>query len=1101
MGDASNTISYDENENRPANGRHNSDGNVVLGNNLTVIHSGPTDLGLHLSNAEDSFSSSYSNFFDKVESSNEAESFQSVNGSVLTETEIKHVSMPQNNENEIVNCSSTESEENIAIAKLVEDPNCSNSILLNPEITDNIQNNVNILESKEINHNSVVLEEDENNLCMSVTDLVDFSFKESETATNIPKDFPDFNSAFKYNDAITNFLQEMNANSSSKVPENLSKNSLEEMNMNSSSKVPENPSNNSLEEMNTNSSSKVPENPSNNSLEELDMNSSIKVPGNKSNNSLEEMNTNSSSKVPENKSNNSLEEMNANSSSKVPENKSNNSLEEMNTNSSSEVPENPSNNSFEELDMNSSIKVPGNKSNNSLEEMNTNSSSKVPENKSNNSLEEMNTNSSSKVPENPSNNSLEEMNTNSSSKVPENPSNNSLEEMNTNSSSKAPENPSNNSLEKNVTNLAYKMLENSTHDSHEESVIQFTNKMVKNSENNFGEIVCINSANKVSENQPNDLLNGTVPSLAYNMPENSINDYHEENGINSLYKVLENSPNFSPGQRVMSLAHNVSESSINNTCEKNDINSSYEIPESPVINVPQENVNNNSTCAEFENPTNNFEETVDANSAIKLAENTANASACISGVKTGNNLEENVTADFTSEKPIASESSTILEDLATVDPNVKESIKSINVPSKSAEKDLVFEQSENLNNDFIKSSNADAIFKIPDNLANNGAARISHEDFPFKVPDVPSDNTFKQLENMEFAFTLPENLPTNECDDEFSDAAQFFQDPSSFQFLENIRTSTVVPGPLIPRSSLYVNFDPLHSKFQSNALKSDNSELISTSLKETRISPDNSLNSGPEITNKNLADIAVRESVGNVLISFNSPQSSSKSGEREFVTLSPKKIYTEEELQQRLKLHELATQEAYLKKQREMELQFHKQQGLIKAQSSILEELLAVIIEFADDKKKLQEENTLLENEIKKLKEDLKTSTEDLQSVENTFADFHKRYEHCKVMLKSYKENEESLKQMNSDMQNKMKEQEEMYRMLQERAEEMLQKADAEVATIKRAGDAQVTVLKAQLKKAEMKISSLESDIKQIKLENNQLGGICDDLMAKVSRS
>ncbi|GFU57494.1 transforming acidic coiled-coil-containing protein 1 [Trichonephila clavipes] len=61
--------------------------------------------------------------------------------------------------------------------------------------------------------------------------------------------------------------------------------------------------------------------------------------------------------------------------------------------------------------------------------------------------------------------------------------------------------------------------------------------------------------------------------------------------------------------------------------------------------------------------------------------------------------------------------------------------------------------------------------------------------------------------------------------------------------------------------------------------------------------------------------------------------------------------------------------------------------------------------------------------------------------------------------------------------------------------------ANAEIESAKKSGDAEVTVLRAQLKKAEMKISSLEKDLEQKNRENTELSSICDDLIAKVGKT
>lgn len=354
-------------------------------------------------------------------------------------------------------------------------------------------------------------------------------------------------------------------------------------------------------------------------------------------------------------------------------------------------------------------------------------------------------------------------------------------------------------------------------------------------------------------------------------------------------------------------------------------------------------------------------------------------------------------------------------------------------------------------------------------------------------------------------------------DEEFHDAVQFFKDPSSLTFLENVGTSNAAPDPLLTRSSLYMNFDPLHAKFCSQSVKSNElQEIVEAEIEpEAPLEhPESGNNSVP--INKHLANASVRESVGNVLMSFDSPVTSKNCTDSDSVIntepCKPPKLYTEDELQQALKIQELSVQETFLKRQHDLELErlqkeqemeqkIQKQNLLCLSLNTTLKEVVEVACILADKQKNLQESLENAEKENVKLQEDLRISVEDLQKVESMFSDFHKRYEQCKSMLKVYTQNEDNLKQQLEAMNKQLQEKDEMYKILQGRTQEMLDKANTEVSNAKRAGEAQIAVLKAQLKKAELKISSLESDVKHVKIENGKLSSICDELMAKVSEA
>ncbi|GFS92222.1 transforming acidic coiled-coil-containing protein 3 [Nephila pilipes] len=653
------------------------------------------------------------------------------------------------------------------------------------------------------------------------------------------------------------------------------------------------------------------------------------------------------------------------------------------------------------------------------------------------------------------------------STVLENPSNEPVGDFSVGAGIQVIENSSSHAVDFSDVNSISRVLESSVNQTGDFSNVNSASKVLENPVNHVNDFSNVNSKSKVPENPVNKLTGDfstvDVPFIA---PEKSLYESVKDfSVVGAAFKVLEN-PN------------------IKHTNDFSNVNSEFKVPENP-INKPSRDFS-----------------TVDEPSIVP--ENPIYISAEDFSAGTESQMSRNPYRKSINDFSNASIESEV--------PGISINEQTEIFPSKN----LAFKVPENSINKPLEFSDAGCnSLKSPENIVNNASACISNvdstnkdqiinaieqfpnEDITFKVADDQCNNPIDQVLEVDFGFKIPDNPVTNECDEEFTDAVQFFKDPNSFQFLENIKTS-VQQESSIPRSSLYVKFDPLHSKFSPNMSKPDNCALISAAVNEMQkeVSTEKS-SPEPKVVNKHFVDINVRESTGNVLISFDSPKPAiCKSIETPEFSFPPK-LYTEDEFQQKLKIHELTMQEVYLKKQREMESQIIERDNLLKIQKVVIEDLLGVLAENSDLVKKIQTKVEVCETENKKLVEDLKTTTEDLQSVENTFADFHKRYEQCKGMLKTYKENEEHLKQVISDLQTKVKEHEQTYCMLQERTEELLEKANIEVAGVKRTGEAQVTVLKAQLKKAEMKISSLESDIKQIKIENSQLGGICDDLMAK----
>ncbi|XP_055929704.1 transforming acidic coiled-coil-containing protein 1-like isoform X1 [Argiope bruennichi] len=357
-------------------------------------------------------------------------------------------------------------------------------------------------------------------------------------------------------------------------------------------------------------------------------------------------------------------------------------------------------------------------------------------------------------------------------------------------------------------------------------------------------------------------------------------------------------------------------------------------------------------------------------------------------------------------------------------------------------------------------------------------------------------------------------------EEELRSVAELFKEPSAFDFFQKASNSKLLRESPLGRLSLFVKDSAYKSGLEGSQERSAQDSGLDIS------GDSNSLNAacgndkeyeGAQSSSYMTADstaaaLEAPVEIEDKSMSVKKMDKTSSSHQSSSHCVQEHKLFTEEEFTQALKMQELLFHEKQLKREKERgdqvkvaerEKQMLKNQVIAlsksyRASRVVLEELLSIFSLWLTAKE--QERVEMMSNNQKAIKE-RDQALEDLQNVESAFADLHRRYENCKSVLEGYKQNEERIKLQVSEMQVKLKQQEQMYEMLRSRIQDKLDSANAEIESAKKSGDAEVTVLRAQLKKAEMRISSLEKDLEQKNKENTELSNICDDLIAKVGKT
>ncbi|XP_076345753.1 transforming acidic coiled-coil-containing protein 3-like isoform X2 [Tachypleus tridentatus] len=349
-------------------------------------------------------------------------------------------------------------------------------------------------------------------------------------------------------------------------------------------------------------------------------------------------------------------------------------------------------------------------------------------------------------------------------------------------------------------------------------------------------------------------------------------------------------------------------------------------------------------------------------------------------------------------------------------------------------------------------------------------------------------------------------------EDDFQSVAEYFKDPAVSKFLQKAGTSEALQASALGRLSLYMKFDPLLTGCSSAWKSLKNSD-------ETE-NPERQMDNMIKVQNQECSSqdtSSLRQNVLPVdvckLIDFSSPSKNQMSkyegGGGMFSGYSqPKQIITEEEVNGALKIQELLYHEKFMKKDQEWKKHFkslEKENNCLEKQliavrdvlninKIIASELIVLTTTFLKQK---EDEHHQLNETSKKCIKERDQALEDLQGVEKAFSDLHKRYEKTKSLVEGYKQNEEWLKQQLNETQLKFQKQEQMFELLRTRTEEKLGSANFEIENAKKASEAEIAALKAQLKKAEMKTTSLERNLEEKMKENAELSHMCDDLIAK----
>lgn len=191
----------------------------------------------------------------------------------------------------------------------------------------------------------------------------------------------------------------------------------------------------------------------------------------------------------------------------------------------------------------------------------------------------------------------------------------------------------------------------------------------------------------------------------------------------------------------------------------------------------------------------------------------------------------------------------------------------------------------------------------------------------------------------------------------------------------------------------------------------------------------------------------------------------------------------------------------------ETELSMEEELSSLRAEKerllSLVSDMQRCISEYERSLQELAKEKTRAEEEAKEsvinIISERDQAIEEISTIEKAFGDLHRRFEKSKQIIEGFKKNEEILKKSAEDYQAQLRRQEQKYQALKAHAEQKLIKVAEETEQVKRNTEGEVTLLRAAIKRSELQIKSLESQLEQKIRENTELTKICDELISKYS--
>lgn len=201
-------------------------------------------------------------------------------------------------------------------------------------------------------------------------------------------------------------------------------------------------------------------------------------------------------------------------------------------------------------------------------------------------------------------------------------------------------------------------------------------------------------------------------------------------------------------------------------------------------------------------------------------------------------------------------------------------------------------------------------------------------------------------------------------------------------------------------------------------------------------------------------------------------------------------------LETRLRKAESDRRRAYKMRLKEKDIEIRRLSILIKLDKLHHDVMLSEVVnEISKDN---EEAGAKLRNSVSHQRE-ISEELEYLVSIESAYLDLSERYKQCKGVIKTYKKNEEDLKEKIEEMRLALDGQANMNStILEHRSHEILDKARLEIETTKKSYEAKTTVLEAQLKKAQLKVCSLEKELDLAKSYYQNLESIYDELVNKI---